>query len=130
MASNHVLMSSRVLLNFPTYSAKSSSVSASLSGPRFSMKADQASISHGARSVLEWDWTHPRISPSPFPAASLFEEAFGIETEKPDNMLVRAGIVVVLSILLHEGRPALVKHARQDDEAAEPDVKTARWALG
>jgi len=44
-------------------------------------------------------------------------------------VLVRAGIVVVLSILLHEGRPALVKHARQDDKAAEPDVKLrgGRW---
>src|SRR6266404_1720891 len=83
MASNHVLMSSRVLLNFPTYSAKSSSASASLSGPRFSMKADQASISHGARWIFEWDWTHSRMSPSPFPAPSSFKRASG---SKPRNL--------------------------------------------
>src|SRR5712664_1174656 len=58
-----------------------------------------------------------------FPVAlsrgQLLQKGFGIETEKLDKVLVSRRIVVVLSILLHEGRPALVKHARQDDEAAE-----------
>src|SRR5258707_724697 len=40
-ASNHVLISSRVLLYWPTYSAKPVRVSASLSGPRLSKYADQ-----------------------------------------------------------------------------------------
>ena len=63
-------------------------------------------------------------------SAKLFQKSVGIKTEKPDKVLVSRRIVVILPILLHEGRPALVKHARQDDKAAEADVKTARWALG
>jgi hypothetical protein len=63
-------------------------------------------------------------------SAKLFQKCVGIETEKSDKMLVSRRIVIVIAILLHEGRPALVKHSGQDDQAAEADVKAARRALG
>ena len=69
-----------------------------------------------------------------FPVAlssgQLLQKGFGIETEKPDKVLVRVGIVFVFAILLHKGRPAFVEHAGQDDEAAQANMKTARRALG
>jgi hypothetical protein len=69
-----------------------------------------------------------------FPVAlssgQLLQKGFGIETEEPDKVLVRVGIVFVFAILLHEGCPAFVKHSGQDDEAAQADMKAARRALG
>lgn len=63
-------------------------------------------------------------------SAKLFQKSVGIETEKSDKVLVSRRIVVVLAIFLHDGRPAFVEHAGQDDEAAQADMKTARRALG
>jgi hypothetical protein len=63
-------------------------------------------------------------------SAKLFQKGFGIETEKPDKVLVSRRIVVVLAIFLDEDRPAFVEHSGQDDKAAEADMKTARRALG
>jgi len=69
-----------------------------------------------------------------FPVAlsggQLFQKGFRIETEKPDKVLVRVGIVFVFAILLRECRPALVKHSEEDDEASQADMKAARRALG
>jgi len=61
---------------------------------RFSMKADQASISHGARGVLELDWIHSRSWPSPCqqPTLSTGQQD---RTKEPDKVLVRRGIVII-----------------------------------
>jgi hypothetical protein len=68
--------------------------------------------------------------PVAFSFCQFLQESFGIEAEKPDQVLVRAGIVFVFAILPGERRPALVEHSGKDDQAAQADMKTARRALG
>src|SRR5882724_12063417 len=43
-----------------------------------------------------------------FSFSQFLQKSFGIETKKPDKVLVRAGIVFVFAIFLGEGRSALV----------------------
>ena len=64
-----------------------------------------------------------------FAGGQLLQKRFGIKTQELDQVLVGAGIVFVLAVFLGEGRPALVEHAGQDDEAAQADMKTAWWTL-
>src|SRR5438034_2736971 len=65
-----------------------------------------------------------------FSFSQFLQESFGIEAEKPDQVLVRAGIVFVFAIFLGECRPAFVAHSGQDHKPAEADMEAARRALG
>src|SRR5882672_2378265 len=67
--------------------------------------------------------------PVAFSFSQFLQKSFGIETKKPDKVLVRAGIIFVFAIHPGEGRPAFVEHAGQDDQTAQANMEAARWAL-
>ena len=56
--------------------------------------------------------------PVTFAGCQFVQQGIRIKTKKLHQLLIGRGIVCIFAILPGEGRPALVKHARQDDEAA------------
>src|SRR6266581_6820877 len=67
--------------------------------------------------------------PVAFSFSQFLQKSFGIETKKPDKVLVRAGIIFVFAIHPGERRPAFVEHSGKDDQAAQANMEAARWAL-
>ena len=122
-------MSSRVLLTWPTISAKCCSVSASLSGPRRCMYSLHCSISQGVRLCFALALIHSRISPSPLPAASCSRNAAASIPTKSEDALVERAVVMILAVFAGDLGPAFVEHARQKNVTAEAEARTARRTL-
>ena len=59
-----------------------------------------------------------------------FFQGFGINAREVEEALVERAGVMILAVFAGERGAALVEAARQNDVAAEPDVRTARREFG